>query len=99
MSSTKLLVKNMVCHRCELAVEEILNTSGISFHHVSTGEIQLCNELSEEQRTELNSLFREIGLELIDNRMNAIIEKMKHYIIRKARNEVSESESRTKLSN
>ena len=99
MSSTKLLVKNMVCHRCVLAVEEILKSQGLSFHHVSTGEIDLCVEPSEDQRKQLGLSFEKIGLELIDNRMHGLVEKMKHHIIKKARNEVSEKENRMKLSN
>ena len=50
MSSMVLLVKNMVCHRCELAVEGILQTAGIAFQKVVTGEIHLEDKISEEQK-------------------------------------------------
>ncbi len=45
-----LLIKNMVCPRCLLSVEEILNRGAISFHKVRYGEIHLTSELSGEQK-------------------------------------------------
>lgn len=93
-----LLVKNMVCHRCLLAVEDILKRLTIPFTRVSTGEIHLATSITTSQTSLLSGSLRTIGLELIDNRMSGIIEKLKHFIIKKARNEVDEKETKTKLS-
>lgn len=41
MTSHTVLVKNMVCHRCVLSVEDILNKAGIPFLNVTFGEIHL----------------------------------------------------------
>jgi glutaredoxin-related protein len=38
MSPTTLLVKNMVCHRCVLAVEQILAKESIPFEKVSISQ-------------------------------------------------------------
>jgi hypothetical protein len=46
----KILVKNMVCQRCVLSIEEILKKAAIPFHKVPLGEIHLTNELSMEQK-------------------------------------------------
>lgn len=99
MSSMILLVKNMVCHRCELAVEGILQTAGIAFQKVVTGEIHLEENIREEQKELLKKALAGIGLELIDNRMSGLIEKIKQLVLKKARNEVDEKENKTKLSN
>lgn len=93
-----LLVKNMVCHRCLLAVEEILKKLAIPFTKVNTGEIHLASSITASQNCLLSDHLRSIGLELIDNRMSGLIEKIKQLVIRKARNEVDEKETKTKLS-
>jgi AraC-like DNA-binding protein len=86
-----LLVKNMVCHRCVLAVEEILKQSAIPFTKVSTGEIHLASSISDRQTSLLGESLRSIGLELIDNRMSGLVERIKQLVIRKARSEANET--------
>ncbi len=88
----------MVCHRCLLAVENVLQKSSIGFQEVVVGEIHLQGSLSEEQYTLLDSELGRIGLKLIDNKMTGTIEKIKQYVIKKARNEVTEAESKMNLS-
>lgn len=99
MPSTVLLVKNMVCHRCVMAVEDILKNESIPFQNVTFGEIHLTGELSQEQKDRLASRFDKVGFELIDNRSSALIEKVKQLVIKRARNEVDEKERKIKLSN
>jgi AraC-like DNA-binding protein len=94
-----LLVKNMVCHRCVLAVEDILNKMEIPFQKVIFGEIHLTNELNETWKNNLSETLNKIGFELIDNHMSALIEKVKQYVIKKARFEVDRNEKKLNLSN
>jgi len=98
MSSVILVVKNMVCHRCTLAVEEVLRNSAIRYDQVITGEIHLPEDITSEQNDLLRKNLSKIGLELIDNRMSGMIEKIKQLVLKKARNEVNEKEMKTKLS-
>ena len=88
MNSHTLLVKNMVCHRCVLSVEDILSKEAIPFHKVVFGEIHLLNELGTEQKKSLSAKLNAVGFELIDNHMAGLIEKIKMLVIKKARNEV-----------
>ncbi len=81
-----------------MSVENILRHNAIPFHEVTVGEIHLCQPPGEKERKKLAESLEEIGLELIDNRMSGTIEKMKHLIIAKARNEVPEAERPWKLS-
>ena len=99
MSSTTLLVKNMVCHRCILAVEGILQNEKIPFQKVSIGEINLTAELSQDQKDRLAEKLNKIGFEIIDNYSGGLIEKIKQVVIKRARNEVDEKERKKKLSN
>jgi AraC family transcriptional regulator len=98
MPATTLLVKNMVCHRCVLAVEDILRNESIIFQQVIIGEIHLPDELSPDHKERLKKQFNAIGFELIDNHNTALIEKIKQLVIKKARNEVGEPERNKKLS-
>ncbi|CAN5585995.1 hypothetical protein BH11BAC1_BH11BAC1_12700 [soil metagenome] len=98
MTSPVALVKNMVCHRCVLSVENILNQVSIPFHHVLFGEIHLVNELSAEQKDLLSSKLKNVGFELIDSHMSGLIEKIKKLAIQKARNEVDKKEIKLNLS-
>lgn len=88
----------MVCHRCILAVEDILRTEAIPFLKVIFGEIHLAGELSPDQKDLLINKFRAIGFELIDNHNTALIEKIKQLVMKRARNEAGEMESKIKLS-
>jgi AraC-like DNA-binding protein len=98
MANNILLVKNMVCHRCLLAVESILENTSIKFQKVVVGEIHLAEPISEEQYKLLSSAFIAIGFELIDTKMGGTVEKIKQLVIKKARNEVADKEKKIKLS-
>ncbi|MEO8772257.1 MAG: helix-turn-helix transcriptional regulator [Ferruginibacter sp.] len=98
MPSNILLVKNMVCGRCLLAVEDVLKSAAIPFQQVITGEIHMQEKLTERQHEILSAKLIAIGLELIDSRMSGTIEKIKQLVIKKARNEVNEKDRKIKLS-
>lgn len=98
MASAILLVKNMVCHRCVLSVEDILQKESIPYDKVIFGEIHLPGELSADQKDRLTKRFAAVGFELIDNQSSAMIEKIKQLVIKRARNEADEKDSQVKLS-
>lgn len=98
MASNMLFVKNMVCHRCILAVKEILIKLSIPFQQVSIGEIHLLESISKEQSDLLSTNLVKIGLELIDNRMRGMVEKIKQLVLMRARKEVDAKEHKMKLS-
>jgi AraC family transcriptional regulator len=98
MTTDILMVKNMVCNRCVLSVEDILKRESISFHNVTVGEIHLCDKLPEAKRQLLKSQLEKIGLELIDSHMGGMIEKIKQLVIKKARNELGDKGRKEKLS-
>jgi AraC-like DNA-binding protein len=98
MPATILLVKNMVCHRCVLAVENVLKNDTLPFEKVEVGEIYLTKDITDEQYDSLRVHLAAIGLELIDNRVGGIVEKIKQLVIKRARNEVKEEEKKMNLS-
>ncbi len=98
MSTEILFVKNMVCHHCILAVQNLLNVFAIPYQQVIAGEVHLAQKLIPESHNLLSSQLNNIGLELMDNNRSGMVEKIKQLVIRKARNEVSEEEIKMKLS-
>lgn len=98
MKGEILLIKNMVCHRCLLAVEIILNNLSIPFQNVAIGEIHLSEEITPTEIQLLNNNLKTIGLELLDNRRSGMMEKIKQLIIKKARNEVNQADNKKTLS-
>lgn len=88
----------MVCHRCLLAVETILNNMEVPFQKVTTGEIHFEQKIPIDLVEKLGNNLSAIGLELIDSRKGGMVEKIKQLVIKKARNEVKDKDSKTTLS-
>ena len=93
-----LMIKNMICHRCIISVEDILNKSAIPFRKVIFGEIHLTDELNPEQKEKLSARLKNEGFELIDSHKNGLIEKIKLLVIKRARNESDKKEIKLNLS-
>ena len=76
----KLIIKNMVSKRCEMAVELLLKELGIEYTAVRLGEVETKEILSTGAYDKLKKALVNIGLELIFDRKNMIIEKIKNSI-------------------
>lgn len=76
-----LFVKNMVCNRCILVVENELQAMGIEDAMVSLGEINLDQELNSTQLSDFKTNLEALGFELIDNQKSRTIEQIKNLII------------------
>ncbi|MCM4173370.1 AraC family transcriptional regulator [Arenibacter sp. TNZ] len=98
MITATLLIKNMVCNRCILAVENILKNNIIPFQKVSIGEIRLMIAPSTKEKEQLNEELKALGFEIIDNNTGRLIEKIKNLVIKRARNEVDEKAIKINLS-
>lgn len=86
-----IYIKNMVCNRCIMAVEQLLAKMQISYQKVVLGEARLLHPLSEGGRHSLRQALSNLGFELIDNKKSQIIEKIKNVIIDLVHNKNFES--------
>lgn len=77
----KLFIKYMVSNRCKLEVKEVLNNLGLHFIIVDLGEVDIMEDLSEDQKTQLNLELLKSGLELMDDKRSILIERIKTVII------------------
>ena len=71
----------MVCTRCQMAVKSELEKLGLHHTRVELGETEIMEELSAEQRDILSTSLKKIGLELLDDKKNIMVEKIKTIII------------------
>lgn len=77
----KIYVKYMVSQRCKMVVKEELKKLGLHFIVVDLGEIEVMEELTDLQRSELKQGLSASGLELMDDKRAVLIEKVKTLII------------------
>ncbi|MFW5550016.1 MAG: AraC family transcriptional regulator, partial [Prevotella sp.] len=79
--SHELFIKNMVCNRCVMAVDGLLRENG--FHPVSVelGHAVVEEDIGEGQRIQLRDKLQGIGFDLLEDRQEQTIEKIKSSII------------------
>ena len=76
-----LFIKNMVCNRCIMTVENILQQQHIPFTGVALGEVELERQLSAEEMKTIDTALQKVGFALIDTRVNKIIEDIKQAVL------------------
>jgi AraC-like DNA-binding protein len=80
-SGMNLYIRNMVCNRCIMAVENELEKLGFEPVHVQLGEVELRGNLSGDQLDVFKNRLNELGFELIDDSKSKLIEKIKLIVI------------------
>jgi AraC-like DNA-binding protein len=77
-----LFIKNMVCYRCKLAVENELKKLKLHPLKVELGEVVLKEDaITAEQQQQLSASLKQLGFELLDDKRKKIIEQIKTLII------------------
>lgn len=74
-------IKNMVCNRCILVVRQELDKLKLVANSVVLGEVQLKEEPSEKQLTQLKINLSALGFEVLNDSKKKLIEKIKNIII------------------
>ncbi|EHQ41447.1 helix-turn-helix domain-containing protein [Myroides odoratus] len=77
----KLYVKNMVCHRCILAVEQILQGMNHTAVAIHLGEVELQEQLTETEVQQLSQKLEEIGFELLNDKERQLVTQIKSLLI------------------
>lgn len=70
----------MVSLRCKMIVKEELKKLGFRHAFVELGVVELMEEIDSSQREELKRNLLQSGLELLDDKKNILIEKIKNVI-------------------
>lgn len=76
-----VFIKNMVCKRCIMAVQNIFDEIAVPVVEIKLGEVILNRALSENELQTLENKLNQLGFELIDDRKSQLIERIKNVII------------------
>lgn len=77
----KLYIKNMVCDRCIMVVQQELESLWLQVDDIKLGEVTLREEVSTTMREEMEKGVVSKGFEIIGSRKSRIIEGIKQFII------------------
>ncbi|WP_428742039.1 helix-turn-helix domain-containing protein [Tenacibaculum sp.] len=76
-----LFIKNMVCNRCILVIQNELDKLGLGVKNIKLGEVTLEKELTTKEKEQLGNILLNLGFEIIDDKKSRIIEHIKNVII------------------
>jgi len=76
----EILIKNMVCPRCVMAVENVLKDQEILFSKVVLGKAVLIETLSKVKLEELEKNLHQLGFEILKGKDVQRIEKIKNLL-------------------
>ena len=71
----------MVSFRCIMVVKEELRNLGIRYVSVNLGEVEIFEKITKKQMEDLRHNLKKIGLELLEDKRNILINKIKNEII------------------
>ncbi|MBS1642679.1 MAG: helix-turn-helix transcriptional regulator [Bacteroidetes bacterium] len=78
---SKMFIKNMVCNRCIMVVQNELDKLGFDVKNIKLGEVMLAKEPTPEEKSNLDKVLVPLGFEIIDDKKSRIIEQIKNIII------------------
>ena len=86
----ELYIKNMVCNRCILVIEQELGKAGLQSVQISLGKIILTGSPTAKQLADFKEQIANVGFELLDDKKKKLIEQIKTLIIKKVQKEIEE---------
>lgn len=83
----KIFIRNMACQSCKVVVREALEKLKLHPIKVELGEAEIKETLNSDQKKELNTIIRKVGLEIVENKGGILIEQIKQYCQQYLKNE------------
>ncbi len=75
-----LKIRNMESERCKIMVKNQLEKIGLQYKTVELGKVLIKENTLGDKLQLLDSALRTIGLELMDDKKNLLIEKIKMHL-------------------
>lgn len=82
MNDAALHIKNMVCDRCIMVVQSELEKLGFHPESITLGEVVLREKANDTEKAEIDAHLQQFGFELIDDKKQRIVEKVKNSIVK-----------------
>lgn len=83
MENNILYIKNVVCQRCKICVQEILTKLDVPYITISLGEAELERKLEDSELEVVQKEFDKVGFEILIDRKERIVNRIKSLIIAK----------------
>jgi YesN/AraC family two-component response regulator len=77
----RYFIKNMVCNRCIMVVQQVFEGLGFSPVRISLGEVETPGPIPDVELEKLRNTLVNYGFELIDDAKSRMIEKIKNLVI------------------
>lgn len=90
LKAMDISIKNMVCKRCIMAVEQIFDEAGIEVKNIQMGKVKTKHEVEKVQFDQINRQLKKIGFEIINDSKSRLIEEIKNITIDYVYNETAE---------
>lgn len=74
-------IRNMVCNRCIMVVQQVFESLGYSPVRISLGNVETTSPIPEDEMEKLRKTLVGYGFELIDDTKSRIIEKIKNSVV------------------
>ncbi|MCC5915925.1 MAG: helix-turn-helix transcriptional regulator [Cryomorphaceae bacterium] len=82
-----LYIKNMVCQRCVMAVESVLQKHHIPYNRIDLGWVELSMQISDIQKQSFFDDLNAIGFYEVKSVELQLVEKIRNHIIQAIQNE------------
>lgn len=78
----KLYIKNMVCDRCKMAVNDVFGKLGLQTKTIALGEVELAEkELSNEKYQHVKQALENLGFELLEDKRKMLVTQIKGAVV------------------
>lgn len=74
-------IKNMVCNRCIMVVQQVFESLGYPPARISLGNVETLKSIQGDDLVKLKKALVSYGFELIDDTKSRIIEKIKNVVV------------------
>jgi len=76
----KLYIRNMACESCKLFVKSEIEKMGLHPLHVTLGEAEVKENLSDKEQKQLDHNIKKAGLELVKSKEGVLLDQIKSLI-------------------
>ncbi|MCF6131987.1 helix-turn-helix domain-containing protein [Flavobacterium wongokense] len=75
----KIYIRNMACESCKVVLRDALIKLNIQPVKIELGEAEIKGDLTDAKKQKLDALINKVGLQIVENKGEILIEKVKHY--------------------
>lgn len=81
MNTDTLFIKNMVCHRCTIMLESIIDKLHLPSANISMGQVMFCEPLTSCQEIHLDEQLQAVGFEVILDKREQLVDAIKRAVM------------------